>query len=435
MTSLYLNKLNNICYYLILLFPISLIFSNFISELILIILIIFFLKNNFTIFKLRSFIEFFGVIFFIFFLILVFSSLLSDFNLFSLKKSTSFLRFILFSFSICWILNSYKNALQNLFKIMIISFLFLQFGVLIEYLFDYNIMTGAKEMGQELSLESIKISSFFGDEDILGSYISRLYPIILALFAINLPNLKKNFIILSYIVIFLAPVAVFFSGERLSFFFMIIFFLGLLLIIKIKKKHLILILGLILVISSFDLQRERIFNYTLKQITGEKKIIFYSKDHHAHFTTAYNIFLDNKFFGAGPNTFRKNCSNKKYQTSERSCSTHPHNYFIQLLSETGIIGTLIPVSIFLLLVFKFLNMNIFKSRSEFKKRNQDIKSYFLIFFIFCLFPLTPNGNFFNNWLNMIFFFGFGIYLHFFNTSIKLSNTELKLKIIAFTKKL
>ena len=60
------------------------------------------------------------------------------------------------------------------------------------------------------------------------------------------------------------------------------------------------------------------------------------------------IFNDNKVFGIGPKMFREICQNEKYYTftdldgSINGCQTHPHNTYLQLLTETGILGT-IPI--------------------------------------------------------------------------------------------
>ena len=35
--------------------------------------------------------------------------------------------------------------------------------------------------------------------------------------------------------------------------------------------------------------------------------------------------------------FRKLCNENEYKISEHSCSTHPHNYSVQILAETGIL--------------------------------------------------------------------------------------------------
>ena len=64
----------------------------------------------------------------------------------------------------------------------------------------------------------------------------------------------------------------------------------------------------------------------------------FTQIHQSHYNTAYNIFLDNKFFGIGNKMFRIVCKDQKYKTNKHGCSTHPHNYYIQVLSENGLIG-------------------------------------------------------------------------------------------------
>ena len=62
------------------------------------------------------------------------------------------------------------------------------------------------------------------------------------------------------------------------------------------------------------------------------------------------MFKDNFLFGVGLKNFRHACKDKKYFISELSCSTHPHNTYIQLASELGIIG--LSFGILTLLGFK-----------------------------------------------------------------------------------
>ena len=45
---------------------------------------------------------------------------------------------------------------------------------------------------------------------------------------------------------------------------------------------------------------------------------------------------------------------KKYSVSELSCASHPHNTYIQILSETGIVGF-----IFLIVVLFYIFVLIF----------------------------------------------------------------------------
>ena len=71
--------------------------------------------------------------------------------------------------------------------------------------------------------------------------------------------------------------------------------------------------------------------------------------------TAYNMYLDNKFVGIGLRNFRNFCSNPKYKIDEKSCSTHPHNTYIQLLAETGLIGFYVWYNFIFLFLLSFIN--------------------------------------------------------------------------------
>ena len=73
-------------------------------------------------------------------------------------------------------------------------------------------------------------------------------------------------------------------------------------------------------------------------------------------------------------------------------STHPHNYILELLSETGIIGFIL----FFLFVF-----SVFKKFILFNNKNIfNIASFFL--FIIIIIPILPSGSFFNNYNSIIF---------------------------------
>ena len=62
---------------------------------------------------------------------------------------------------------------------------------------------------------------------------------------------------------------------------------------------------------------------------------------------SYKMFLDSPIIGIGPNNFRKVCNNQKYFVNQYSCSTHPHNTFIQIFAEIGIVGLLFILMIIL----------------------------------------------------------------------------------------
>ena len=94
---------------------------------------------------------------------------------------------------------------------------------------------------------------------------------------------------------------------------------------------------------------------------------------------------------------------------KNACNTHPHNFYLQLLAETGIIGFLFIFILFVYLFFVIIK-NIF-SLFFFKKilpNNLEICISSILFVT--LWPLTTTGNFFNNWLNIISFYLLAFYL-------------------------
>ena len=67
-------------------------------------------------------------------------------------------------------------------------------------------------------LEGIRVSSFFGDEKIMGSYLSRLFPLLFALFLVK--KKQKFEIYFIGLLFILVDVLIFMSGERSAFFFL-----------------------------------------------------------------------------------------------------------------------------------------------------------------------------------------------------------------------
>ena len=110
------------------------------------------------------------------------------------------------------------------------------------------------------------------------------------------------------------------------------------------------------------------------------------------------MYLDHKILGVGVKNFRKFCSDKKYIESESSCAPHPHNTYVQILSETGIIGfsfLIIVLIYFCIYIFKHLILRI-KNSYYFTDFEICILSGIAIY----LWPFAPSGNIFSNWLNI-----------------------------------
>ena len=101
------------------------------------------------------------------------------------------------------------------------------------------------------------------------------------------------------------------------------------------------------------------------------------------------MFKNRPYFGHGVKSFRTLCNDKKFVFNENSCSTHPHNFYIQFLAELGIVGFLFLVVFYLYILFKTFKKIFFDDRSQ--KNLGLILCYSHI--LISLFPLMPTGNF------------------------------------------
>ena len=383
------------------LLPFFLITGPFLSDLSISLICILFLiycfkENNFFYFKNKFF------YFFLFFWgYLILNSLFNNFNLDSLKISFFYFRYGVFVIAIVALLETETSFIKYFFYCIFICFAFLVLDGFYQY------FTGENVLGYK---SSERISSFFGDEHILGSYLSRLWPMF---FGLSLLILKqKNYIFFIYILIFiLSETLIFLSGDRSSFFYINVsaFFVILLSqhLLKLRLITLLSSISLLVLISLINpTAKERVIDQTINQMNLSKKnidgeggqIYIFSKEHTALYESAYSMFLDNKALGVGVKNFRNFCSDKKYYKDKLSCSTHPHNTYLQILTEVGIVGflfLLIVLVYFIKYIVKHLYLK-FNGKYYFTDFEICVLSGILIY----LWPFIPTGNVFNNWLNI-----------------------------------
>jgi hypothetical protein len=400
----------NVSSFILYLFPASLILSTFLSNLFVTIISLSFLF--YIILKKTKLPEnIFFKLFIIFWLYLVLRSLFAENIFFSVRSSFFYVRYIFFSFAIIYIIENNKYFLKNFLKIFLVTLSILLFDGLIQFLFGTNI-TGISVK----NLEDGRISGLFGKELVLGSFISKIIFLLLSIFCLTKINYQKSIFLGTF---FFSVIVVLISGDRSPFFITILLSLILLILLKFFKLKTKIIFSLLLVSSilftiySSQVIRDRVIKHTTSQLinnfsseTKIHKLNIFSKGHEAHYIAAYKMFKDNIIFGQGPNMFRLLCKKNEYYVEPQSCSTHPHNYYIQLLAETGLIGFS-----FLMALFLFIAGNLlFKKLSNFG-------ILISLSLMLNLFPLIPTGNFFNSWVANLYFLSFAFYIYGIKTKL------------------
>ncbi len=389
--------------------PAALITGPFIPDLFLVIICLnlIFLsayEKNFEIFKNKFF-----ILFLIFCIVASLTSIMSE-NLSSLKSSSLYFRFGLFTIASYLIIKNNKLLLKYLFYFFLIIYFILFVDTLFQYFFSKNLLGFTYE-----NLNNFRITSFFGEDEVLGSYTARFFPLLMFLFIYNSKfnsHIKKLPLIL--FIISTSFTIILFSGERTS---IALFFICLIFIILssqyLRKIMVIPIVSVLLIsIISFsfsDKIKTRVITTTINQLglnPESERLVLFSKTYEGHYKIASNMFLEKPILGHGAKMFRFYCSKKENFVSPTACSTHPHNFYAQMLGELGLFGF---ISIFLIffIVLVFFMKNLYAQIIKKKQLVSDEAICLLACCFINLFPLLPSGNFFNNWLSIIIYYPVG----------------------------
>ena len=441
----------NIVNYLLIISPLIFIFGPFISNLYIFFLFLscFFFKS----FKIK--INSYELIFLIF-LIYIFLQTLYLKNFDALPR-VLFISIFSYIFFVSKHLDlskyqkkSFKFVFYTLFSILFLFFLYFIF-------FQFNFDTIQR------------FSAFFGEEKILGSYLSKFFLLIICLYFLSKNNNLNNRILIPYI--FICLIFMIFSVERMA---LIMFLFNLLVYFFLKKQFLkisvlfSIISVIILSIYSFIPESKSHFvkffadtgifhklshNYSTSAIRNqkyidnpdlylskelpedkyaanldvtkkrlddrrnninqEKIIYFFDNFHGSLILNSITILKNNFLIGIGIKQFREVCEFNVLNFNDVDytlhCSTHPHNIYVEILLETGLLG----FCLFLIFLISFF-YNIFKKINY----KSDLHCSLISLIITITFPLQSTGSFFSS--RYIFFYF--ITFIFINTFI-LSNKK------------
>ena len=430
MNLTYISRLKKIDLFglLILFIPHSIILGNYVLNLNIAIVILFGIYKYYKKISKESNLYKYQILLLL--ILLVINIFLSQSPLITLKGVLGLIKHLfLFLFLYFWLSENKSNFILFLLSTSL-GILLVSSSVIFELV--YNILN-------QISYD--RLSGFFYEEKIAGSYITKLLFFVF-LFLFLEKKKKYFFLIFSFVMI-----SVLLTGDRTPIFMSIIstsFVLFLDHKLNFKKKTKFIFIFLIILSSVFVLsnnlklkllytseqlgfsatsrvlyyinnnifniydKKENFEDYTQRRNNNVEKSFFNTK-WSAHFAQAYEIGKNNLIFGSGIKSFRYECSNKKYTNNflkkfdyNYSCSTHPHNIYFEIFSETGLSG---------LIIFIYIIIKILKNILTITSRR--IRNFLLGSMIILFFPFQPTGSFFSTFNGIFYFLNLSLSFYLF----------------------
>ena len=435
--------------FLIFLFPFSFILGNlFVNVEIVLISVLGLLLYKNEILNLKKDIV---VNFIIFFFILIIISTLVDIyqdpQNKNLLKSILYLRYFILLLVLDCAVKKENINFKLLFLSCFICSTFISLDVILQFIIGKNLLGFASN--------GVHNSGVFGEELIAGGFIQRFGILGILFAAIIFKQGSKHFftLLLYFTIIIIGTV---FSGNRMPVLLMLLFiFLGTILVKEIRFSLILsFFLSLVIFLIIFNTNSDYKWRYAtflgnamdlpgavrdelkrgdyseLKEVTNEKKqkLFYYQRrvllkddvlgkkysllslrtGHSIIYVTAIDTWLDRPIIGSGIKSFRVKCLKKLYLPN-RICESHPHNYYLEILNDSGVVGALL-----LILTIGYLLIKKFRNHLNFKiKYDSNNLIFYAIFLslIVELFPLRSSGSFFSTSNAAFIFFLIGLLLN------------------------
>ena len=403
---MYLSK-NNFFNILLGLVPISFIAGNMLININIILItlssLIFFKKD---LFKINYF--FLDKLLFIFFFLILITGAINDFYFYSIKlawkgyyttilKSLFFLKYILLYIALRYLIEKNILNLKLFFVTCFFGTLFVSFDIIYQSINGVDIFgfTGIKN----------NLSGPFGEELIAGGYIQRFsifsFFLIPLFYQQNFNKYLKYLIPILFIIFFITIIL---SGNRMPL--LLFLFAGSLIIIFNKQTRKFFLPTLIVatiifyIFINFNSKVYENFRAFYDQISKMTVIVLdkdlknnYVPPYLRQFLTFYDTWLMHKYIGGGIKNFRYYCHERPNidKNSKSICNMHPHNYYLEILTETGIVGFSLIALAFLIIIHLTLIKKYFLTSALNKNK---VIVPFIFLFLVEIFPIKSTGSFF-----------------------------------------
>ena len=389
--------------------PISIILGPSVSLLNVVIfslyfLLLYFSRKNIKIYDTRP-----VFLLIILYLYLIFNSLISNDITEGFYRNFGFVRFILFFLMVNYLFFVFEKS-SNVFRIWTIIFFIVLVDIYVERFTGSNIFGFGKiEIDGIPQPHGARVVSFFRTEPIAGAFICGFTFIIVG-YILNFLKSKNKLKSLGFIIILFCLVGIMLTGERSNGFKALIgFSIFILLIDYVKLRNKILVSIIFFSIFFFtvnfsDYVKGRyIYSFYNKIKTKDDREEFLNNSLYIKlYKSGIYVFKNNPWFGVGNKNYRvETCDTKKNSIhKEYYCLTHPHQVYIEMLSEHGIIGTIIILSMIFYLIFRIL-------RKIIDGRNY-IQAGCLVYLLINFVPILPSGAFFSNFNITLFMINFSL---------------------------
>ena len=315
---------------------------------------------------------------FIFWFVCLLSAALSITPNYALGEALSWFRFPLFAMAtVFWLGHDkrliYAMILSTFFGMMLMS------GILVAEV----ILDGFKDG---------RLTWPYGDA-VPGNYLAKAtMPAFLVCVALA-ARCEKNFNAFLSAVIISATLAVsMLAGERINL-ILRIFCGGLAFLLNVKRMFNLVMMILFFCFSAILVISISPDFYRLATQFIQRIPVSTDSDYLNVYYGAWHIFTDNVFLGIGTANFRELCSQLSIGLMDFRCDNHPHNYYIQLLTETGILGFVSGIFMIASLVITLVCAGRNNKQNIFL-----VTAYIVPLGLF--FPLQSTADFFGQWNNI-----------------------------------
>ncbi len=245
-----------------------------------------------------------------------------------------------------------------------------------------------------------------------GSYLAKISLPIYCTFIALITIKYKRFSLLSLIVSLTSLTLVLSTGERGNF--LLRFFSGVLAFFSWKnnkvnrfKSFTIFMVIILLIITSLLGFNKSYYDRYVTHFFKSIPIINTSNENSywGAWRSGIQQGLIKPVIGLGPSSSRKHCKilpekGIDWLPGKNYCGNHPHNYYIQIFAETGLIGLTLGI-----LMFYFLFYTCYKGRILYPRC--PITSVCYIIPLAFFFPFQQTGSFFGQWGNLFVWFPIG----------------------------